>query len=214
MAGHESSIIYITAFVMSVMIFISGIAIGILMLQLRNRKLEQEMKEINIKSLDMGMQLRLMENADDCVTFDALLNSTLNDMGKIESKFAEIEDGSELNKYDMNYMRKNYQLLSLKYLLLIEKFPQCIKNRTIIIYFYTNKDCQKCEDQGIILTHVKKIYRNKVLIFPFDDSLNLSSIRMLELEYNITSYPSIVVDGKVHGYMNLDSLEALLNEET
>ncbi len=212
MAGHESSVVYLTAFVIAVLLFSSGVIAGIFVLQWRNRGMENEMKLIMLRVDDMNLQAAMMESSGDCSVFHEFMKSLMKEMGAVESKFNEMENGSKLNQYDMKYLREKYQLLSLRYYLSVSKFPQCMQNTTVILYFYDNgKNCRSCEDQGVILMHIKKKYGDHVLIFPFDHSLNLTSINLLEAQYHVSSYPSVIVNGKLHGFMSLNELEQAVN---
>ena len=210
MAGNESAVIYVTALVIAVIIFVSGVVTGLFLLEFRNDRIEKSVRQLNIKAFDMSLQLLMLEKFKNCMAFNEALNSILEEMGKVESKLARIGNSNSLNKYEFKELRENYQLLSLKYLLILQEFPQCIRNRTVIIYFYTD-NCESCENEGIILTHIKKKYGNSILVFPFDHSLNLSSIRMLESQYDISQYPTLVINGRKYGYLSKPELEAVLD---
>ena len=210
MAGNESSVIYLTALVIAIIIFISGVVTGLFLLEFRNSRIEKDVKQLNIKAFDMSLQLLMLEKFRNCRTFNEALNAILEDMGEIESKLAEIENSNGLNKYEFKELRENYQLLSLKYLLILKSFPECIRNRTVIIYFYTD-NCNSCENEGIILTHIKKKYGNSILVFPFDHSLNLSSIRMLESQYDVSQFPTLIINERKYGYLSKPELEAVIN---
>ncbi len=202
--------IYLTALVISVMLFSAGVVTGVFIMEWRNRGIEERMESLVLSAEDIAIQLAMMENGD-CSLFPMFLDAVVKDMGRIEERIGEIENSNEINRFELDYLRKRYQILSLKYLLVLDRFGNCVGNRSVIIYFYDNgKSCKKCEDQGIILTHLKKKYGDGVLIFSFDHSMGLSSVSLLEKKYNVTSFPAVVVNGRTYGYMTLPELEGLI----
>ena len=69
-----------------------------------------------------------------------------------------------------------------------------------VLYFYSLKDCTVCPDQGVILTYFKKIFDERLLVFPINVDLEKEEpfIKIMRSRYNITSYPSIVIQEKKH----------------
>ncbi|NOR85201.1 DUF2703 domain-containing protein, partial [archaeon] len=64
-----------------------------------------------------------------------------------------------------------------------------------ILYFHT-QDCPLCNDQGYILSQIKKIFKDQLLVFPMDVSLNEPAIEVLRKQYKIHTYPTIIINGK------------------
>ena len=88
----------------------------------------------------------------------------------------------------------------------------CQFNQTIILYFYKKKeDCPDCDGQAFVLTDLNKEIDPEIAIFSFDSDLELPSIDTLELFYNITSYPCVVIEDNTHcGLHNKNNLVELI----
>jgi hypothetical protein len=85
-----------------------------------------------------------------------------------------------------------------------------------MLYFYSESNCPRCVDQGVILSFYKNIYQDQLLIFPIDVSLvdQEPIIAMLEEYYSISEYPSIVLNGEVHqGLVSRDAVGDLIGDD-
>ena len=87
----------------------------------------------------------------------------------------------------------------------------CGFDKPQLLYFYTNYGCEKCEDQGLILTNVNKEYP-VFDIYSFEINLDNHLIDILEMKYNITKdkLPAIVIDDKV--FYGMQSRKKIIQE--
>ena len=87
----------------------------------------------------------------------------------------------------------------------------CNFDSTTVLYFFA-KSCERCDDQGFVLTYLKTVHKDRILIFALDADLDESSIKTLVSHFNIESYPSLVINDNVYeGFHNRNDLERILN---
>lgn len=83
-----------------------------------------------------------------------------------------------------------------------------------MLFFYSNDEnkCGDCDQQGFILSFVRKKYPNlNVHVYSFNFDINNPAISTLKHYYNITTVPSIVIDEKAYlGYRDVDFIENIL----
>lgn len=123
--------------------------------------------------------------------------------------------GSTLSKNNPQFqmLKKYYSILEIKHWLLLKKtVKDCNLNLVSIIYFYSDKsECPQCQDQGLILTYLRKKYAF-LRVYSFDYDLPLSALQTLKSIYSLESnFPIIIVQEEVYyGFKTKDELEEIL----
>ena len=117
-----------------------------------------------------------------------------------QERFLEyLKESTFARDADKNIARR-YLLDNLKYWLFATKTKSLCKEHDFvnILYFFSEDHCPSCPNQGVLLTYFKKIFEDRLLIFPVNVDLepNERMIKILRTRYNITSYPSIVIDSE------------------
>lgn len=90
---------------------------------------------------------------------------------------------------------------NLKYLILSKRTKEeCDLDVVNIIYFYSSNYCPTCPDQGVILTYFKKIFGDKLLIFPIDVDYAEKEpmVSILLNQYGVSKYPSLIIEADKH----------------
>jgi len=60
---------------------------------------------------------------------------------------------------------------------------------------------------------MKNKHKNDLMIFALDTDVNLNSIKMIMRSYNITKFPSIVIDGQLYqGFVDKETMENIFNQ--
>ena len=105
-------------------------------------------------------------------------------------------------------LEANAYMLSQKVLAKCEQ-----ANYSTVLYFYNNSNCPNCTQQGYELLDVKKQLGDGLRVYSFDGGLGSDIVDMLELRYNVTTYPSLVIDGNqtYPGFRTGDWIGAQLN---
>jgi len=144
----------------------------------------------------------------------AALEKSIVDLGASLDKIQSYKKQSQINQQDYDLIERSYLIDNLKYWLLAsETKKQCGEDYVTILYFFSEKNCPSCPDQGVILTYYKKMYEEKLLVFPInlDMESEEASLGILKNIYNITKLPSITVeDKKYEGVVSKDDLGKII----
>jgi hypothetical protein len=124
--------------------------------------------------------------------------------------YEEEQDVSDGRK---EIVMRRYILDNLRYWLLArESKQQCSIDIVPILYFYST-ECSSCPTQGTILSYYKKIFGEKVLIFPINLDFR-SEEPMVEImisQFSIEKNPTIVVDNKKYeGVVKKDRMKEII----
>ena len=214
MESKEGLSIYIVSLIITAIIFSAGLMAGYEISKFRDSVISSHISDAELSITDLSIQQEALSLfPEDCQLVRLAINNLVSEMGKIEDELSRMENGREIERIGYEHLRERYQLMSIRYYLYAERFSRCLGNRTAVLYFYTDK-CKRCDDQAFILTALKKKYDGMLLVFPVDVSTGIGSAKMLANYYNITSYPSLVVNGNVMGFVPKDELEALIAGRT
>ncbi|MBW3016851.1 hypothetical protein KY316_00630, partial [Candidatus Woesearchaeota archaeon] len=89
----------------------------------------------------------------------------------------------------------------------------CSMNDVTELYFYSKYECPECNDQGFLLTHYKKIFGDRLLVFPIDSDIKDQevSISLVESQYGVTKYPTMIIsEKKYEGFIDEEVLGELI----
>jgi hypothetical protein len=206
--------IFAKAFLISTGIFIIGFFIGGAIersltadIEAKTTAVENSIQEIELESLYL-----LSISNKSCVFLNDIVRKTNNNLDDLAGQLANYdEDNIIFTNRDLVNLKSKYTNLLLKSWLIQENLEgKCGKNSVSILYFY-DRDCNDCQVQGNILTSLKHDFQEGVMVFPLDHSLGLSSVDLLESSYNVTKFPSIVVnDVRYEGIINFESLKSYI----
>ena len=125
----------------------------------------------------------------------AHMDKTLWETGLKIDKYREVTEKFITDPFYINQKKKFNRNEIIYFSMLKEMKDWCEFNQTVILYFYRKKEfCGDCDAQSFVLTDLNKEIGDEIAIFSFDSDLELPSVSTLELFYNITSYPCMVVE--------------------
>lgn len=201
---------YILSFIITVSIFGGAFLLSD---YLSNKKSE------NIKSIEQRIALDILSSETQ---FDLLREVQCNDvdnsilsgeLGTLGDKLTRLESERGLADSETLYLKQYYSLLQIKDYLLSKRLSEtCGKKTVFLIYLYGNKEnCPTCENQGYVLTEVRKNYPD-LRVYSFDAELDLSAIKTLLSVYKVEStLPALVLQGKsYYGFKSLEELNSFL----
>ncbi len=213
---------YLLSAFITLLIFFLGISLGIIIDNMRVSYVENlnAQQEINFEDLQLQSSyintLKSENSSDVCSAYQAVIERAVGDLS---DSLAEVEDYSQnnrINKEDYDRIQKKYILDNIRYWFLVKTAKkQCRLNTTTILYFYDSK-CTICPNQGVILSYFKKIYGNNLLVFPInmDYGKDLSIVKAIKNQFNVTSYPSIIVNGVTYkGVVGKEELAGILKKD-
>jgi len=210
--------LYITVFIITLVIFGIGVFIGTSIT--KGIMSENDEKIMLLNDRIISLQLLLL-SAEDKVLFcnlywdviDALEEETWA-IGE-QIKYIETEKGMSDRMLKVKYSDLEFR----DYLLASYVSQNCDRKIHIILYFYSNdeKKCQKCSEQSKELFKVRKRLKSDVdiRIYNFDTDVDSGVINVLEQKYNISSYPSLVIDDEKYvGFMDSQKIIDIIKENS
>ena len=195
---------YFIAAVITILIFLLGMAMGALIDGQRADALLQETKqlEIDYKSLQLQSMLltNLKQNTNTCALIKTALDNSVQTLSESLDRIQKYQQDTTINKDDYAMIARRYVQDNIQYWQFAKQAKeQCDMNTVPILYFFSTNYCSSCPDQGVILTYFKMIFGDSLLVFPIDVDLADQEllIRLLEANYNINQTPSIVVEDQI-----------------
>jgi hypothetical protein len=195
--------LYVKTFVISIAIFLVGLMIGLFIenffvsdLSARAKSIENSVREIELEML----YFQELPDSESCKFLNEVVRETNNNLDTLARELTEY---SEENVLFMGSEIKNiktvYTSLLIKDWLLQEKIKKsCGTNTVSVLYFYSTEGCDDCVTQGNILTLLKGIFEEKLMVFPIDVEVELSMIDILRDRFNADSTPAIVINGSTY----------------
>ncbi|MDI6737286.1 MAG: hypothetical protein QME12_02100 [Nanoarchaeota archaeon] len=192
------------AAIITFLFFSLGIMMGVLLTEKRVESLQLVASSQKMDYESMQLQTLFLEEsvgADKCLIVSNAMDNHLQTLSKTGDKIESYIQGTHVSDENFNDVKREYILAQLKYWLLAKKAEKmCGRNMASIIYFYSNEEkCSSCGAQSRILTHLKEMFPEELLVFSFDASFEQEAmIQMLKTVYGISTYPSLLVDEKKH----------------
>lgn len=200
----------VTVFVFAA-IFASGMVLNDYKIDSLQKSVEQV--EVEQNSHMVGQELSTNLEEDSCRAMGEWMNTTVDDLRELRKEVASYENANKIESARYETVKKRYMNLLLQNLAQVRQYDRnCDRQMIDIIYFYSD-DCEACQDQGTILTHVRQEYDREIVVYPLDTELGMSPINFLQDYYGVDRYPSLVIDGELHsGFMPAEELEENISE--
>lgn len=196
---------------MAAIIFISGLLVGSMTSSRKLTDVRELQDSLRSDTLDLEILYAVLEQ-DPC----AYVNTTpLTDQLYDIAVRLDYMEGL-LGKTDENVLRlkKYYSLLELRQWMFERHMrDQCNQDKHFILYFYSNEpgSCPQCEEQGFVLSYLRKRFGEKIAIYSFDVSTDSEAVQALIRRYEVETLPSVVIDDELYeGFQSLEALEDLL----
>lgn len=168
----------------------------------------QEIQTLSTMSDVFGSQMTCLSSENTL----SHLDKTLWDTGIKIDKYREATENFVKDPFYLDQKVK-FNRNEVIYFSTFKKMKdRCNLNQTVILYFYKKKeDCRDCDAQSFVLTDINKEIDDEIAIFSFDSDLDLPSIKSLQIFFNITSFPCIVVEGDTYcGLKNKDDVANII----
>ncbi len=198
---------YVFVLFVTVAIFLFGILLGSYTSTQKLQQVSDLQNDLRTQTMDTEMQYSLVQE-NPC----AFINTTplTNELYDLSVRLDFMENVLGPDNTQVIGMKSYYSLLELRQWLFMKQLDKtCGTNRTLVLYFYSNAkgECPECQEQGFILTWLRKNYPD-VQIFSFDKNLPVTSLATLEQQYGVNETPFIVVNDRP--YAGFQSKNALL----
>lgn len=203
---------FLYALIVTILVFNLGLFLGYTLESSRIAEIHDWSFQTEMNTLDQRLQSQALDLLDlDC---DLLIQNNIDFANEIYGQALVIdryEKASRINE-DIKEEHKRLDLLrSLMWMNSIEIKTKCGATYHNVVYFYQYNEPtleQKAEQRfySNLLGEIKNEYGNEVLLVPVAGDNNLPSVNLLVNKFNITKFPSILVDEK-HLITNVESSE-------
>jgi hypothetical protein len=191
--------LYIMAFIFTLIIFAFGVYVSWII----NKSVAEDLKA-NIDAMISRLQhlqtifLLADENAPSfCPFYATELGRLEEETERMRYKIAVLEENKGVT--DEN-LKKEYFIFETNAYLLAKKIKEkCNSSEVLVLYFYSNTNCSICQDQGVELYHARQDLAQqgiKVKTYAFDGDLNSSIVEVFKIKYNVTAYPTLIINEK------------------
>lgn len=201
---------YVVVFILSTLIFLAGIFLGNNLSERKLLRLNEIEQDIRAQIMGVELQYELLAE-NPC----GVVNSTplTKELYELSDKLNFMENNLGVDHPGLIRSKEYYSMLELRQWLFLKKTKEeCGINNTLILYFYSNRgDCDKCEEQGYVLTYIRKKYPD-VRVYNFDiniDNLALNTIKDIYIKSD--DLPVIIMDDKVYyGFKDRKQIESII----
>ena len=206
----------VSALIISAIIFIAGVSVGYGVNKEKLSLIEQDMNNIvaDVQNFQLQTLFIAVLGEDSTCPFLVSTLQGINDRSYgIGSRLDSVDsEGEVLDFNEYSKLKKEYSRLLVGYWLIAEKLKDsCNLNASTIIYFYSSR-CDRCPDQAFILTHLKRLYEENLLVFALDSELDEPSIKTIMAHYGVDEFPTLIVDDLVlPGFHSKETLTKLID---
>ncbi len=194
--------LYVFVGVMTVLVFLLGLTAGYLfdMTRVKWVDLQNKKQQANYESLQFQyLYLSSLENSNfSCTVLQTTLDNVVSDLGRSLDKLEEFKKDSRFNDDTYQLLQRQYILDNIRYWFFAKKSREkCGSDVVTVLYFY-DEECGNCPDQGVVLSYFKKIFEDRLLVFPIDMTMAKEEpmLRVLKNVYGVQQHPTIVVEEK------------------
>lgn len=200
--------IYIAAFVISVLIFAVGVYVGNTMDNVVKDSIYSDLENVHRQAQASELLILLEDSPAFCPVYAEEAGRMGRETEELGTKIAYAEDVRGMS--DPELKRQYFMLEAQAYLISKKVKEQCNDGADLILYFYSNRDCSSCAEQGHVLDTVRAS-RNNTKVYSFDVDLGSSIVAALKSQYGVTSYPAVVVNGQAYNrFVNAEELAGIL----
>lgn len=156
----------------------------------------------------------LIENNEtySCTDIEKSFDYSIQTVYTLSNKLSDYLNQADFVWEEYSYLRQRLINYQIEYWILAKKIDDvCDSNYETVLYFFSNADtCSNCQDQAIILNHLRIQSGDKLLIFALDATFD-GTISLLVDKYNVTNDEvTIVVGDTPYNYKSIEELSKIL----
>ena len=210
MAGRKISLaLYVIAFIVAATVFSIGVFVGKTIDDAVVNDISGDVSSLS-QRLTMTQLLWLLEedNPNFCSVYVSELQEVDEQREYLGQLLTVLEEKKEIYAPET---KKEYFLLEAQSYLMAKKLSSlCMEDEDILVlYFYSNQECGLCAEQGtsILVARDESENSDRIRIYSFDGDLGSPVVDAFMAQYNITEYPSVVINEEVHsGFVSKNEL--------
>lgn len=191
------------------LIFLCGILLGNYLSDLKLDSLVSLENDVRISIMSAELQYSIFSQDPCSNTGYSELNEEVYKLGR-RLEFLETKYGTD----DSNVLslKEYYSLLEIRHWLLMNKMrDECDQKKTIILYFYSNLECDKCIEQGFILDYLNRKYSD-IHIYSFDSDIDNTALNAIKKSYDVKIVPTLIIEGeRFEKLQTVEEIEKIIN---
>ena len=215
---------FFSALFITLIIFLSSFLLGIYFDNTRYKVVKSIVEKQDLEFEMLQVQYLFLQQVEgeknknfSCSVTSTILENNVKTLSPILNKILDYEKNKNTNLQEYTNLRIRYDIYNTKYFLLAEKSrKECNNDIVTILYFFNNK-CESCKKQGYILSGLKKVLKEKILVYPFEEKFKSEdfTVDLLVKSYNITTTPTIIVNEKtrIEGFVDKEKLKSIICKE-
>ncbi|HID73282.1 TPA: hypothetical protein EYP38_05045 [Candidatus Micrarchaeota archaeon] len=206
--------LYITAFLLSAAVFAIGVFVGMVVDSANMASLNDRVESLSQRSTSVQLLLLMEGNSSAyCPVFRSELETIDADIERIGYELTFMEEKRQA--YDPELKRQYFLLEAGSYALAKKVNQICGSEEHLLLYFYSNEDCDSCLQQGEEILNARNSLADAgvtMRIYSFDGDLGSPVAEALMAQHGVTGYPSVVIDGVTHsGYADVLAIRELVS---
>jgi hypothetical protein len=194
-------------------IFLLGLMLGVVIEGKRVGYIDDISKTQNLDFSSIQLQYAFIDQLsqeNNCEAVSTTFEKNIENLEATRARLESFDEDATLNKKEFDILKREYTLAQIRYWLLAKRTKNlCGSDIVTILYFFSDElECPQCDNQAFVLTYLKKVFKDKLLIFSFDSKFSQESmISIFESTYNISRYPSLVIEGETYeGIMETEEI--------
>ncbi|MBU2503528.1 MAG: DsbA family protein [Nanoarchaeota archaeon] len=209
------------ALLLTVIVFVIGLLIGVAVENSRADKLNTSYENSEISLMDV-LTLESISSMDG-LSCDNLIGSNLAFADRIYEESRILDNYNSANKIssEIKTVYKKYDLLrTLLWSGALKVREQCPDRFSIVVYLYQREGSSIDEKaaQNVwskILGELKERRGGDIVLIPISVDNDLSSLALMISQYNISSYPAVIVNDHVFTEpVTVEDLESYLDDDS
>jgi len=211
--------IYVKAFLITVLVFIFGLFVGLNIERFMLSNLEKRSSSVESSIRDIELELLYFQGLgekDSCTFLKEVVRKTNNMLDVMADQLGSYNENDILfTSGQIADVKATYTSLLIKDWILQDRIKkECNSTVVSVLFFYSTKDCDDCVVQGDVLTLLKDMFKDRLMVFPLDVDVDSDMIGILMSKFGVKSTPSLVVNGRLYsGIMQKDRLKSIICSE-
>ena len=205
--------IYVKAFLITVLVFVFGLFVGLNIERFMLSNLEKRSSSVESSIRDIELELLYFQGLgekDSCTFLKEVVRKTNNMLDVMADQLGSYNEKDILfTSGQIADVKATYTSLLIKDWILQDRIKkECNSTVVSVLFFYSTKDCDDCVLQGDVLTLLKDVFKDRLMVFPLDVGVDSDMIGILMSKFGVKSTPSLVVNGQLYsGIMQKDKLK-------
>ncbi|MBT4175125.1 hypothetical protein HOC80_00375 [archaeon] len=207
--------IFLSSLAITVVIFVAGLMLGYNLDGLRSADVisELELNELETESYVVEQLFWDSVEGEGCGNVDIRLSIMSQELAELGNNLIAYEQKSLFADEEYQLLARQYFLQEIRaYVLFNSLHDKCNLSQDVILFFFDPEDSES-ETQGYVLDKVVSHANNTVVVFSINAYFEDNAIDSMELYYNITELPTLIINGdfKQEKYISYSEIKEVLN---